>query len=300
MSHGETGIMSNDRDARRTESLVELFDRFFFCRSFHSKLFPFGGFAKARTPKARTSKAKTPGYTRRPAPPDPETTVSRPSDVTTFSSLPSRLPRPDGHLAPGSRFEPNPLLSAHGAKSEIQFSPIYAGHTIKPLNKHLFAAGACSLGQDGIINTIPRNSTQERSEDPRSHQPTDRRPALPNHAKWPWGRYKVLLSCWVLESERESANRSPRIRSAVFNQSLPRCQALNHAIFRPASNKHASSRTTAPTGTDFTCAIKKRQNGPGNSEPASIVSPTRSQPSTVPGSTLTPGPIVEDTAMRWT
>ncbi|WP_292614078.1 hypothetical protein, partial [Nitrobacter sp. 62-13] len=25
------------------EGLVELFDRFFFCRSFHSKLFPFGG-----------------------------------------------------------------------------------------------------------------------------------------------------------------------------------------------------------------------------------------------------------------
>lgn len=198
MSHGETGIMSNDRDARRTESLVELFDRFFFCRSFHSKLFPFGGFAKARTPKARTSKAKTPGYTRRPAPPDPETTVSRPSDVTTFSSLPSRLPRPDGHLAPGSRFEPNPLLSAHGAKSEIRFSPIYAGHTIKPLNKHLFAAGACSLGQDGIINTIPGNSPRNGPKTPvRTNQQTGAPPSRTMRNGHGEGtRFSCLVGFW--------------------------------------------------------------------------------------------------------
>jgi hypothetical protein len=35
--------VSNDRDARGLEDLVELFDRLFFCRSFHSKLFPVGG-----------------------------------------------------------------------------------------------------------------------------------------------------------------------------------------------------------------------------------------------------------------
>jgi hypothetical protein len=35
--------MSNDRDARGLEDRVELFDRLFFCRSFHSKLSPVGG-----------------------------------------------------------------------------------------------------------------------------------------------------------------------------------------------------------------------------------------------------------------
>jgi hypothetical protein len=50
--------MSNDRDARGLEDLVELFDRLFFCRSFHSKLSPVGGLC---------SKAGPPGYTHRPA-----------------------------------------------------------------------------------------------------------------------------------------------------------------------------------------------------------------------------------------
>lgn len=40
--------MSNDRDARRLEGLVELFDRFLFCRSFHSKLFPFGDLTQGK------------------------------------------------------------------------------------------------------------------------------------------------------------------------------------------------------------------------------------------------------------
>ena len=35
--------MSDDRNARGLEDLVQRLDRLFFCRSFHSKLFPFGG-----------------------------------------------------------------------------------------------------------------------------------------------------------------------------------------------------------------------------------------------------------------
>jgi len=43
LGHGEAGILSNDRDARGLEDRMELFDRLFFCRSFHSKLSPVGG-----------------------------------------------------------------------------------------------------------------------------------------------------------------------------------------------------------------------------------------------------------------
>src|ERR1700724_2360927 len=50
--------MSNDRDARGLEDRVELFDRLFFCRSFHSKLSPVGGLRACAGP---------PGCTDRPA-----------------------------------------------------------------------------------------------------------------------------------------------------------------------------------------------------------------------------------------
>jgi hypothetical protein len=43
LGDGEAGIVSNDRNRRGLEDLVELSDRLFFCRSFHSKLFPVGG-----------------------------------------------------------------------------------------------------------------------------------------------------------------------------------------------------------------------------------------------------------------
>src|SRR5215475_3169331 len=49
LGHGEAGIVSNDRDARGLEDLVELFDRLFFCRSFHSKLSPVGGLRESGT-----------------------------------------------------------------------------------------------------------------------------------------------------------------------------------------------------------------------------------------------------------
>jgi hypothetical protein len=35
--------VSNDRNSRGLEGLVELSDRLFLCRSFHSKLSPVGG-----------------------------------------------------------------------------------------------------------------------------------------------------------------------------------------------------------------------------------------------------------------
>jgi hypothetical protein len=39
--------MGNDRDARGLEDLVELFDRLFLCRSFHSKLSPLAVLARS-------------------------------------------------------------------------------------------------------------------------------------------------------------------------------------------------------------------------------------------------------------
>src|SRR5215472_17233797 len=51
--------MSDDRNARGLEDRVELFDRLFFCRSFHSKLSPVGGL--------RFLRAGPPGCTHRPA-----------------------------------------------------------------------------------------------------------------------------------------------------------------------------------------------------------------------------------------
>jgi len=60
-----------------------------------------------------------------------------------------------------SRFEPNLLPSVHGSESEIRSSPVYAGHAIKPLDQLALAAGACSLGQDGIDNIIPDGTTND-------------------------------------------------------------------------------------------------------------------------------------------
>jgi hypothetical protein len=61
--------MSNDRDARGLEDLVQRLDRLFFCRSFHSKLFPFGDLCL---------KAAAAGlYPSSRPKPDPKTSVSR-------------------------------------------------------------------------------------------------------------------------------------------------------------------------------------------------------------------------------
>jgi hypothetical protein len=156
------------------------------------------------------------------------------------------------------------------------------------------AVGACSLGQDGINSTVPDGTI----EDPYSHpspQP-NWHPVLPNHPNGHAER-KDLQSHWVFGSEHRRASESQHVRSVVFNESLPRCQVLNHAIFRPASEKLAP-RSADVNGT--ACReVKKIKAGPENSDPALLIADSRPQPSTVPGSTLTPGPIVEDTAMRW-
>src|SRR5262245_50311326 len=59
------------------------------------------------------------------------------------------LPTPFGACGV-SRFEPNSIHAARKrlARSKIRSSPVYAGHTIKPLKNQEFVAGACSLGQD--------------------------------------------------------------------------------------------------------------------------------------------------------
>src|SRR5262249_5467256 len=49
-----------------------------------------------------------------------------------------------------SRFEPNQPVATKGQrKAKIRFSPVYAGHKIKPLKKPAVSSqSACSLGQD--------------------------------------------------------------------------------------------------------------------------------------------------------
>jgi hypothetical protein len=139
------------------------------------------------------------------------------------------------------------------------------------------AVGACSLGQDGINSTVPDGTIEDPCPHP-SPQPN-------------W------QSHWVFGSEHRRASESQHVRSVVFNESLPRCQVLNHATFRPALEKLAP-RSADVNGT--ACReVKKIKAGPENSDPALLIADSRPQPSTVPGSTLTPGPIVEDTAMRW-
>ena len=63
-------------------------------------------------------------------------------------------PEPNGTGCRGSnQFRSRPR---EAAQSEIRSSPVYAGHTIKPLNGFSYfyensCAGACSLGQDRVF-----------------------------------------------------------------------------------------------------------------------------------------------------
>jgi hypothetical protein len=54
-----------------------------------------------------------------------------------------------------------------------------------------------------------------------------------------------------LECEHGHASASQHVRSAVFNESLLRCQVLNHAIFRPAFDLDKISHLT-PAGINDT------------------------------------------------
>src|SRR6187455_1190803 len=88
------------------------------------------------------------------------------------------------------------------------------------------AVGACSLGQDGINSTVPDGTIEDPCSHP-SSQP-NWHPVLPNHPNGHAER-KDLQSHWVFGSEHRRASESQHVRSVVFNESLPRCQVLNHA-----------------------------------------------------------------------
>src|SRR5260370_29637501 len=80
--------MSHDRDAGGLEQTVQLLDRVFLCRFFHSKTSPVGGLCL---------KAGPPGCTHRPA----QNLTSRHSSqdtpgTTTLKSLPARVRGPRG------------------------------------------------------------------------------------------------------------------------------------------------------------------------------------------------------------
>ena len=121
--------MSHDRNAGGLEQTVQRLNRFFFCRSFHSKLSPVGGLS-----------------------PLSGTAGLHPSSRLNLTSktLPSlRTRRAERHL---KACPPGPLVAAgcrgsnhirsgpvtSTAPSEIRSSPVYAGHQIKPLKKLAF------------------------------------------------------------------------------------------------------------------------------------------------------------------
>jgi hypothetical protein len=129
--------MSDDRNARGLEDLVQRLDRLFFCRSFHSKLFPFGDLCL---------KAEAAGlYPSSRPKPDPKTLVPQDTCLKTPAGRDDNSvacpPEPDG-LAAGwhgvSRFEPNSQPPLTAMKSETRSSPVYAGHAIKPLDELAF------------------------------------------------------------------------------------------------------------------------------------------------------------------
>src|SRR5215469_6083367 len=126
--------MSDDRDARGLEDRVELFDRLFLCRSFHSKLSPVGGLRTA-SGTAGLHPSSRPNFTVLA----PQRSQRHGQDDDLEACPPEK---PCGHCGV-SRFEPNrPSAAARAAQSKIRSSPVYAGHAIKPLVKLIISPRA--------------------------------------------------------------------------------------------------------------------------------------------------------------
>src|SRR5882724_1109543 len=131
LGHGEAGIVSDDRNSRGLEDRVELFDRLFFCRSFHSKLFPVGGLPLEARPRGKTAGLHP---SSRPKP-DLETKRLKTRRARRqFSSLPSQTETGWGCRGSNRTGSAPPMA----ARSEIRSSPVYAGHAIKPLKNLTF------------------------------------------------------------------------------------------------------------------------------------------------------------------
>ena len=115
--------MSNDRNRRGLEDLVKLFDRLFFCRSFHSKLFPVGGLREGRTAGLHPS-----SYPK----PDPRGRSLRTCRARRhLEACPPRALRPwavEVRTKPASQ-----PRTGRDVEHKIRSSPVYAGHAIKPL-----------------------------------------------------------------------------------------------------------------------------------------------------------------------
>src|SRR6266436_3368861 len=132
LGHGEAGIVSDDRNSRGLEDRVELFDRLFFCRSFHSKLFPVGGLPLEARPLGKTAGLHP---SSRPKP-DLETKRLKTRRARRqFSSLPSQTETGWGCRGSNQTGSAPPMA----AWSEIRSSPVYAGHAIKPLKNLTFS-----------------------------------------------------------------------------------------------------------------------------------------------------------------
>src|SRR5665213_492644 len=136
-----------------------------------------------------------------------------------MKSLPSRASRRGV-----SRFEPMTLTVANCEESEIRSSPVYAGHTIKPLIELAYfyessCAGACSLGQDR--GRPARRKTPARIPPKRW---------LPFPSSNPCGcpEGNGLLSFRVFRNACTDVPATRQhVRKALFNESLSTCQALN-------------------------------------------------------------------------
>ena len=114
-----------------------------------------------------------------------------------------------------SRFEPYPLpVARYATQSEVRSSPVYAGHSIKPLKE---LAGACSLGQDRGHPAKPKT--------PATFLQSDRFPSFRAiHADVLKGMISYLIG--FLECEHGRASNGQHARKRLFSEYFRPCQVL--------------------------------------------------------------------------
>ena len=138
--------MSYDRNANGLESPLQRFDRLFFCRSFHSKLFPVGGLCLEQD--RRVAPIVLPGSSR--------DTSSLDTSGTTTLRKPALSNRQTWKVHPNevSRFEPNPLPPPQRQRvTKSGFHP-----SVQEIKRDSPEGEpcTCSLGQDRSLLWSPK------------------------------------------------------------------------------------------------------------------------------------------------
>jgi hypothetical protein len=119
-----------------------------------------------------------------------------------------------------SRFEPIPLPAAISGAKRDRFSPVYAGHAIKPLMKpSRFRRGRLQSWTGFEAIGTPKTPAP----------PSPKATGFPSfraiHADDLKGTISYRIGFW--ESEHGRASNSQHARTGLFNESFPACQALN-------------------------------------------------------------------------